>query len=471
MNPVEQLAEHVTRTRYEDLTPEAVAKTKTFVLDTFGVGVAGSWEPWAGKLAALAGTWGTGEQAPVWVHGTRLPAASAVLVNAFQVHCLEFDCVHDRAVVHPMACVLPAVMAWAGKNRAGKNRAGRNGSATGGADGGTDGRAFLLAVALGVDVATIVGQAATGPIRFFRPATAGGFGAVAALGKLEGLDTEALVNAFGILYGQTSGTLQPHAEGSPLLPMQMGFNARAALTAVDLARAGLVGPHDVLVGQYGYFPLMEHGEFDLEPAFSKLGKEWQITRVSHKPYPSGRLTHSVIDGVLRLQQREGFAHGDVESVLARVPNLPFRLVGRPDVPDPSPNYARLCAPFTAATALVRGTVDVPDFRGERLGDPVVHDLARRVEIVEDGNPDPNAINPQTIEVRLKNGATHGIVLEQSPGHPDAALSEEQNREKFRRCWGYGAKPLPVEAGEEMIRRVAALETLDGVLRLSGLLVP
>lgn len=465
MNPVQQLAEHVMRTRYEDLSPEALRACKTFLLDSFGVGVAGSWEPWAGKLAKLAGRWGSGDDAPVWVHGTRLPATSAALVNAFQVHGLEFDCVHDRAVVHPMACVLPAAMAWVGKHRAG-----RGGGADGGAEGSTGGRDFLLAVALGVDVATIVGQAATGPMRFFRPATAGGFGAVAALGKLEGLDSEALVNAFGILYGQTSGTLQPHAEGSPLLPMQMGFNARAALTAVDLAQAGLVGPHDVLVGQYGYFPLLEHGAFDLEPAFSKLGREWQITRVSHKPFPCGRLTHGVIDGVLRLQEREDFHHGDVEGVLARVPNLPFRLVGRPDVPDPTSNYARLCAPFATATALVRGTVDVPDFRGERLGDPVVHELARRVEIVEDGNPDANAIHPQTIEVRLKSGATHGIVLEQSPGHPDAPLSGEQNLEKFRRCWGYGANPLPVEAGEEMIRLVEALETLDDLLRLSDLLV-
>ena len=265
MNPVVQLAEHVSRARYEDLTPEAVASTKTFLLDSFGVGVAGSWEPWAGKLANLAGAWGSGDEAPVWVHGTRLPATSAALINAFQMHCLEFDCVHDAAVVHPMACVLPTALAWVGANGGGGNGAGSKS--------GVDGRSLLLAVALGVDVATIVGQAATGPIRFFRPATAGGFGAVAALGKLAGLDSETLVNAFGILYGQTCGTLQPHAEGSPLLPMQMGFNARAALTAIDLAQAGLVGPHDVLVGPYGYFPLMEHGEFDLEPAFAKLGTE------------------------------------------------------------------------------------------------------------------------------------------------------------------------------------------------------
>ena len=178
----------------------------------------------------------------------------------------------------------------------------------------------------------------------------------------------------------------------------------------------------------------------------------------------------MIDGVLQLQRREGFAHGDVESVLARVPNLVFRLVGRPDVPDPSPNYARLCAPFAAATALVRGTVDVPDFRGERLHDPVVHDLARRVEIVEDGNPDANAINPQAIEVRLKSGASHGMVLEQSPGHPNVPLSDEQNREKFRRCWNYGAKPLPPEAGEEMIASVETLETLDDVRALADLMV-
>ena len=51
---------------------------------------------------------GGAAEATVWGSGERLPLAQAAMVNAYQVHCQEFDCVHEGAVVHPMAAVLPA---------------------------------------------------------------------------------------------------------------------------------------------------------------------------------------------------------------------------------------------------------------------------------------------------------------------------------------------------------------------------
>jgi 2-methylcitrate dehydratase PrpD len=41
----------------------------------------------------------------------RLPAISAAFVNAFQIHCLEWDAVHEPAVVHALSVVTAALMA------------------------------------------------------------------------------------------------------------------------------------------------------------------------------------------------------------------------------------------------------------------------------------------------------------------------------------------------------------------------
>ena len=68
-------------------------------------------------------------------------------------------------------------------------------------------------------------------MRFFRPATAGAFGAVAGICWLLGFDRETLRNALGIVYGQLSGNMQAHKEGSVLLALQIGFNARNAVIA------------------------------------------------------------------------------------------------------------------------------------------------------------------------------------------------------------------------------------------------
>lgn len=453
MDPIARFALHVQRTSYDDLPPAVVTAAKTFLLDSLGVAIAGSGDPWAPRLAATAAAWGGGDDSRVIGTRVRLAPLSAALVNAYQMHGLEFDCVHERAVVHPMATLLPALLADAERR------------------GDVDGRRFLTALTVGVDVAAGLGVASKGAMRFFRPANAGGFGAVAGLGKLRDFDTATLVNAFGIQYGATSGTLQPHVEGSMQLGVQVGFNARGALSAVDLAAAGIAGPHDVLEGRYGYFRLFEGGEYDVKPVLETLGREWRIAELSHKPFPSGRLTHGVVDALLRLRAEHGVTAADVARVTARVPPLVARLVGRPDIPAPGANYARLCLPFVAATALLRGRVDVPDFRGAALTAADAHEVASRIEIVVDGNPDENAIVPQVVDVALRSGRRHTVTLDRVIGNPAHPLSREQNLDKFRRCWTYGAERLVDANAARVIEAVDHLESMPDVRELIRLLVP
>ena len=453
MDPIVRFARHVAHTSFGDLPSATVAAAKTFILDSLGVAIAGSGDPWAPRVAAAARAWGGGEDAGVVGTGTRLPALSAAVVNGYQMHGLEFDCVHEGAVVHPMATLLPALLADIERR------------------GGVDGRRFLTAVALGVDVAAGLGVASKGAMRFFRPANAGGFGAVAGLGKLRDFDADTLVDAFGIQYGATSGTLQPHVEGSMQLGVQVGFNARAALSAVDLAAAGIAGPRDVLEGRYGYFRLFENDDYDVKPVVESLGRAWRIAELSHKPFPSGRLTHGVVDAILTTVAEHGLAAADVARVTAHVPPLVARLVGRPDVPVPNANYARLCLPFVAATALLRGRVDVPDFRGDALTAADVHAVALRVTVVPDGNPDENAIVPQRVEIERADGRRHEVRLDRVIGQPSHPLTRDAHLDKFRRCWTYGAERLEPANAERMIDAVDRLESLPDVRELIRLTVP
>jgi 2-methylcitrate dehydratase PrpD len=452
-NPVDALAAHVAGTRFADLPKAAVDKVRTFLLDTLGVGIAGSSGAQVAELIALGRAWGPQEEATVWLSGERMSAQSAAIVNAYQIHCLEYDCVHEGAVLHPMATILAAVLAWAERESArGRPVAGRD---------------LVTALAVGVDVSTMLGIVTEAPIRFFRPATAGGLGAVAAIAHLGRLTKGQIRDAMGAQYAQMCGTLQPHVEGSPMLGLQVGFNARAAIVAADLAVAGFRGPHDILTGPYGYFPLFEGDPATgLAGFLATLGRDWQVTQLSHKPWPSGRLTHGVVDGLGRLMRQHGFAAGDIAAVRAEVPPLVHRLVGRPDIPRPEANYAKLCLRFVAGTFLARGHVDVPDFRlTAMLTDPEVHRLARLVDVVLDGNPDPNALDPQTISVRLRSGAEHAITLAHVYGHPAVPLSEEENRAKFRRCAGWGRVPLPPDRAEALI---AAVDGIAGMADIAAL---
>jgi 2-methylcitrate dehydratase PrpD len=208
---------------------------------------------------------------------------------------------------------------------------------------GVGGKELITAVALGVDVAAGLGVAATTGLRFFRPATTGAFGGTAALGKLMGLDQAAMVNAFSIAYGQCCGTMQAHTEGSALLAMQMGFNARNAIIACDLAARGFDGPKNVLEGPFGYFKLIETSGAPARVT-SDLGRRWFITELAHKPFPTGRATHGIIEACLELKRQHGSQIAAIDHVTARVPPLVRHLWPAA----PGANERQLCA-FVRAT--------------------------------------------------------------------------------------------------------------------------
>ena len=451
-----RFAEHVAGTDYDDLPESAAAAVRTFLLDTLGVGVAGSSGPWTRRLIETQRLSSPGDQARVWSHGARLSAAGAALCNGYQIHNGEFDCVHEGAVVHTFTVPVAAGLAWAER------------------EGGVGGRELLTSLAVGVDVACHLGVASKSALRFFRPATAGAFGAAATVGHLAGFDEPTLVNAFGAVHAQLCGTMQAHTEGSLVLGMQVGFNARNAIVACDMAARGLVAPQAVLEGPFGFFPLFE-GEHSLPAVLERLGETWRATEVSHKPFPSGRATHAVVDACLRFRDRleldEAGGAKAVEQVTARVPPLVHHLVGRPVAAGMDVNYARLCCRYVAARALIRGRVGHEDFFPDAIRDPDSLDLARRVDLVVDANPDPNALVPVSVEIALRDGRSATERVDVMYGHPEHPMTRAAQLDKFRRNCAAAARPVPAAAAERIIAAVARLESLPDAGALVDDLVP
>jgi len=231
-----ELMRHALDFRFDQLSEDSKRALQTFILDTLGVMVSGSSADFAAELAAGLSRDDAGglDQASIFGTGERSSATIAAMRNAFHAHCQEFDCVHEAAVVHPLATVQPAVMAWAER------------------EGGVNGREFMTALAVGVDISTTIGMASNETLRFFRPATAGIFGTTAALARLQGLRGTAFANAMGLALASCAGTMQPHDEGLCTLAVQVASAARAAIQAVDMAAAGVPGPQHWLEGPHGY---------------------------------------------------------------------------------------------------------------------------------------------------------------------------------------------------------------------------
>ncbi len=385
------------RTRHT-LPSEVRAAAMHLLGDTLAVGAAGVTAPGADGVLAAARSWGAGEDARLLGSAERLPSASAAFVNGFRIHCLEWDAVHEPAVVHALSVVTAALGAAIDRM------------------GGCDPDEALAALAVGVDIAAGLGVAATGPLSFFRPATAGCIGAALAVAKIE--QVEHLEDVLGLAYSSLAGTMQAHVEGSIALPLQIANAARAAIAAVDLVKAGLTGPHDALQGPFGYFSLFDTG--DLATYTRDLGRIWRITEISVKPYASGRASHAVLGTLADLK----LDPASILSIEAHVPPLIARLVGRPVIEDMTPAYARLCLPMLAALMITDGRIDPRRFVPETLADPSIWALADRLTIIVDGNPDPNALFPQTLVVCLTDGSTIERAIPHTLGSPDAPLSAQ-----------------------------------------------
>lgn len=379
------------------LPPAVQADAKRLLADTLAVGAAGATAPGADGVLVAARGWGSADEARTIGNDKRLPAAGAAFVNGFRIHCLEWDAVHEPAVLHPLSVVTAALGATIDRR------------------GGCDPDAALVALAVGVEVAAGLGDAATGALRFFRPAVAGVIGAALAVARIDGAP---LAEVLGLAYSFAAGTMQAHVEGSIALPLQVANAARAAVMAADLAAAGLTGPHDVIAGPFGYFRLFDDG--NPEALVAELGLRWRLSEVSTKPYPSGRASHALLSGIVELG-----LDATIGAITIRVPPLVHRLIGRPYRADMTPAYARLCGQFLAALMLTDGRIDPRRFAPEAFADPALAGLATDITILADDNPDPNALSPQTLIAGDRE-----LFIPATLGSPSAPLSTTQQAAKI-----------------------------------------
>ena len=125
-----------------------------------------------------------------------------------------------------------------------------------------------------------------------------------------------------------------------------------------------------------------------------------------------------------MKAESGFDVADVQAVAAKVPPLTHRLVGRPSHDAMGVNYARLSGPFVAASALHFDSVGIEHFAEDALRNQSVLELATRIEVVADDNPDPNALTPIVVQIALNDGRLLEKTLDVIYGHPDNPMSRE-----------------------------------------------
>jgi len=113
MDASHHFAENFVRTRYGDLSESVIEATKKEILDLLGVAVGGSSEPGAKELLEIVLDWEGKEESTIIGCGKKVPAPNAGHVNATMAHALDYDDVHESAVMHPGITIIPTCMSIA----------------------------------------------------------------------------------------------------------------------------------------------------------------------------------------------------------------------------------------------------------------------------------------------------------------------------------------------------------------------
>lgn len=414
---VDALTNFIVKLRYEDLSSEAIEAAQIFIMDTIAVGLAGKTYDATDMAFAAAKLWGEGNTRAIGRPGETLPRPSAAFANGMQIHALEWDGLHEPSVVIAMCTPIAAMMAEIDTRK-------------------VDGKQLILATVIAIEVAVFFGGNTSAGPRFFRPSVAGGMGATAALALLRGFDKEQLIFALGLAHSQASGTMQGHWEGSMALAMQIGNAARMAHFSVDMTETGMTGPVDFIDGRFGFFKLFESAN-NIEAMLEQLGKPFKITEMAHKPYPAGRATQATLTMIRQLHEDNDFTSSDIAKIRIYAPPLIIFLVGRPLTADMTPSYARLCLRFVAPLMLIDGEIDPRRYIQATFTNDAICALGNKIEILEDGNPDKNALGPQRMEIDLIDGRTLSASCVDPLGSPDNPLSKQQREDKVRYCFALG----------------------------------
>jgi 2-methylcitrate dehydratase PrpD len=268
MDPIHTFVRHFGRARYEDLSAKVVETVKMTILDTMGAALAGSASDAGRGIVQIAKGYGGGTGSTVVIHGGKVAPPLAVLANGIMARCRELDGTHEVGGGHVGVCVVPAAFALAEHSAS-----------------PVSGKDVVLAVALGVDMLCRLRMGAGKAKAIGWMAETMAPLSVAAMGaKLLGLSEREMLDAVGVAYALCSGNVQPTVEGAWSLWVPAGTAAAGGLLALDLARAGFVGPRNPLLGEFGLYQLYFRGEYDEAQLLGQLGDRNEILNSSLKPY-------------------------------------------------------------------------------------------------------------------------------------------------------------------------------------------
>jgi 2-methylcitrate dehydratase PrpD len=219
------------------------------------------------------------------------------------------------------------------------------------------------------------------------------------------LDAGQIGHALGLAATQATGLTASF--GTMAKPLHAGKGAVSGLVAAELAAEGVEGAQGILdVDSKLVRTLLQDPDVKLEMAPFDSG--WEILKNSFKPYAACQLTHGSIDA----GRLAAAAIGDrqIESIRSIVNPLAVKIAGLENASNSTEGKFSLA--FCIALGMKGYPVTTQDFTPERLFDPELVDIAKRVKNVAS---DEVSRTSARLEIQLSDGSEVVLVAEHAFG--------------------------------------------------------
>jgi 2-methylcitrate dehydratase PrpD len=427
------LSEYVCRTTLEDLPPEVIARARWLIADTVPLIAAGAQVPQMREFAARQLAADPQGRASVIGFGRKTSPGVAALLNGTAGTWLEMVEQNMHAKGLPASQVVPAALAMAEHC-------------------GASGADLLLAIVMGYEASCRINRATKIKLAIHPSGTFGTIGAAVAAGKLANLDADAmreLMNVSATLGLATSR--KAILEGATVGRVYSGAAGYLGILALDMVQSGMTGESDGVASVYGQVygdapevksrvPQTSSKSFDPAIVIENLGTDFLITKGFIKMHPVGRSIHPALDLIedilARLPGRK-LDPSDIEHIGFVTYISPTLL--RLKTPQ-TPFGAQFSLPFAVASLIYHGRGNVTNFDEKAFANPLIHELALKVDVIE--KPEYTASFPHKqpcdVKIKLKDGSVLEASAEYTRGDPARPRSTADLTAKFfeisQRVW-------------------------------------
>ena len=169
--------------------------------------------------------------------------------------------------------------------------------------------------------------------------------------------------------------------------------------------------------------------------------------------------------MLEIAEKYGVEAEDVSEVLVGTYPIATNTAGKNYMPK-TPDEAKFSLPYCVAVALIYGKVGLEQFSSEKLTDPKIRELSKRVKAFVDPKFMNARLGCAEVKLRTKSGNGYTCRVNVPKGYPKKPLTKSEIEAKFK---ALASLTLTEERVAEILRRANVLEKVNEIRNLSVLL--